>query len=461
MAITPQDLKGLIDDRPEDGLFRVNRRVFNDPEIFELEMKYIFEAGWVFLGLTSQLPNKNDFFTTSIGRHPVLVTRNAAGEVGAFVNSCPHQGSMVCQHEKGNAKLHVCPYHSWSFDSSGKNRAIKGKAAGAYSEAFDEGGHDLKPVAAFGEYRGMMFGAMSADVPPLETYLGDARPLIDLIIDQSPEGMELVPGTVSFTFDANWKLQLENCSDQYHFSSVHPSYLRILERRTEKEFAGATQNMWDVKKMAAEVEPGVPTGGTYNFHQGHVMNWRMPDTPEVLPLYERHAELARLHGEGKRDWMFYSRNLTLFPNVQFAENASSQLRIIRPISVNKTEMRTFCMAPIGESNEARRRRIRQYEDFFNPSGLATPDDAVVYEACQQGYQSEAEPWLQGYSRGMCASVSGPDQFAEMIKLNPASSVAADRFLSDETIFHAYYRAWLARMTTEGRATTPAEMGDKA
>lgn len=449
MAVSAQSLSALIDDRLQDGVFRVHRRVFTDPEIFELEMKYIFESGWIFLGLASQIRNKNDFFTTTIGRHPILVTRNATGEAGAFVNSCPHKGARICQHEQGNAKLHVCPYHSWSFDSGGKNRAIKGKAAGAYAEAFDQADHDLKPVAVFGEYRGLLFASMSADVPALEDYLGDARPLIDLIVDQSPEGMELVPGVVGFTYDANWKLQLENCSDQYHFSSVHPSYLRILERRTEKEYEGSTRNMWDVKKMAAEVEPGVPTGGTYNFHQGHVLNWRMPDSPDALPLFERSEELAALFGEAKRDWMFYSRNLTLFPNVQFAENASSQLRIIRPLSVNRTEMRTFCMAPIGESDEARRRRIRQYEDFFNPSGLATPDDTIVYEACQEGYASEAEPWLQGYSRGMCASQVGPDQFADMIGLNPASSVAADRFLSDETIFHAYYRAWRARMTSEG------------
>lgn len=452
MALSSQDFSNLIDDRPEDGMFRVHRRVFTDPEIFDLEMKYIFESGWVFLGLASQLLANHDFFTTSIGRHPVLVTRNGAGAIGAFVNSCPHKGARICQHEQGNARLHVCPYHSWSFDSAGKNRAIKGKAAGAYSEAFEQTNHDLRPVGAFGNYRGLLFGSMSADVPSLDEYLGDARPLIDLIVDQSPEGMELVPGAVGFTFDANWKLQLENCSDQYHFSSVHPSYLQILERRAEMEYDGSTQNMWDVKKMA-QVEPGVPTGGTYNFHQGHVLNWRMPDSPEALPLYERRDELAARFGEAKRDWMFYSRNLTLFPNVQFAENASSQIRIIRPLAVNRTEMRTFCMAPIGESADARRRRIRQYEDFFNPSGLATPDDTVVYEACQEGYQSEAEPWLQGYSRGMCASRAGPDPFADLIGLNPASSVAADRFLSDETIFHAYYRAWRARMMSAGAVHT--------
>lgn len=449
------DVAALIDDRPRDGVFRVHRRVFTDPDVFELEMKSIFEGGWVFLGLTSQVPRPNDYFTTTIGRHPIVVMRGADGTLGAFVNSCPHKGARICQLAQGHAKLHVCPYHSWSFDSSGRNRAIKGKDAGAYHDAFDQGGHDLRPVARFGEYRGLLFGSMAAETPSLEDYLGDVRPLIDLIVDQSPDGMELVPGAVTFTYEANWKLQLENCSDQYHFSSVHPSYLRVLDRRSEEGYRGATRNMFDSSK-AHDHEPGVPTGGTCNFHNGHVLNWRMADAPETLPLYERSDELAALHGTPKRDWMLYSRNLTLFPNVQFAENASSQLRIIRPIAANRTEMRTFCMAPIGESAEARRRRIRQYEDFFNPSGLATPDDTVVYEACQAGYASQTDPWLQGYSRGMCASRPGPDAFADAIGLKPVSSVSADRYLSDETIFHAYYRAWRQRMApgVDARAREP-------
>jgi len=32
----------LIDDK-EKGIYRADRKVFTDPEIYELEMKYIFE----------------------------------------------------------------------------------------------------------------------------------------------------------------------------------------------------------------------------------------------------------------------------------------------------------------------------------------------------------------------------------------------------------------------------------
>lgn len=77
--------------------------------------------------------------------------------------------------------------------------------------------------------------------------------------------------------------------------------------------------------------------------------------------------------------------------------------------------------------------------------MATPDDTVSYENCQIGYAGRVDPWLQGYARGMTASVEGGNRFADRIGLNPARSVLADSQLCDETLYHAYYRAWAERM----------------
>src|SRR5690606_29830529 len=41
------DIASLLDDRPEDGVFRVHRGIYSDPDVFEMEMKYIFERNWV------------------------------------------------------------------------------------------------------------------------------------------------------------------------------------------------------------------------------------------------------------------------------------------------------------------------------------------------------------------------------------------------------------------------------
>src|SRR5690606_2837203 len=79
LDMNPYRLADFIDDRPEAGVFRVARSLFNDPAIFDLEMQHVFEGGWVFLGMASQAEKANDFFTTTIGRVPVLVTRDRQG----------------------------------------------------------------------------------------------------------------------------------------------------------------------------------------------------------------------------------------------------------------------------------------------------------------------------------------------------------------------------------------------
>jgi len=108
-------------------------------------------------------------------------------------------------------------------------------------------------------------------------------------------------------------------------------------------------------------------------------------------------------------------------------------------------MQTWCIAPKGESDRARAFRIRQYEDFFNPTGMATPDDTVCYEEAQLGMAEQERPWLQGHARGMTASVEGGNAYADMIDLKPARSVVANAQLCDESLFASYYRAWAERM----------------
>jgi benzoate/toluate 1,2-dioxygenase alpha subunit len=439
-------LSGLIDDRPEEGIYRINRAIFDDGEIFDLEMRHIFEGGWIFLGLESQAANAHDYFTVNIGRVPALIIRGGDGVLRGFVNSCPHKGARIAHAACGHARQLICPYHSWSFDSAGRNKAIKWKQGGCYTPGFDADSHDLAALPGFGVYKGFVFGSVSADVPSLLEHLGETTKLLDLVADQSEGGVELIPGGVSFTYEANWKLQLENCSDNYHFTSAHPSYIRLLERRKAAEAAageGFTSAMDSQRHWSGEDDEIV--GGTFSFPYGHVLNFGIGAPTPASPLFERSAILAERLGEARRDWIFNMRNLTIFPNLQVAENASSQLRVIEPISASRTRMRTWCIGPKGESREARRQRIRQYEDFFNPSGMATPDDTVAYEDCQRGFAGKVAPWLQGYQRGMASRRQGSSVLSEQIDLKPDWSIEGNSRLCDETIYQSYYREWARRM----------------
>jgi len=211
-----KDIRLYVDDRPAEGVFRVHRDVYSDPDLHELEHKFIFERTWNFLALESQIRKSNDFVTGHIGRTPVLATRDAKGRLCAFVNVCRHKGAMLCAAEEGNAKYHVCPYHGWAYDASGKNVDIKDRKTGSYPPSFDAEDHDLVPLARVASYKGFIFGSLSHEVPQLEDFLGDMRFFIDVVADQGPSGLEFIPGRSVYTYRGNWKLQLDNGLDPYH-----------------------------------------------------------------------------------------------------------------------------------------------------------------------------------------------------------------------------------------------------
>ena len=225
----------VIDD-PEAGVYRANRRIFTDEEIFELEMKHIFEGNWIYLAHESQLPNPGDYFTTYIGRQPVVITRDKDGELHCLINACAHRGAMLCRRKTDNRTTLTCPFHGWTFRNDGTLLKVKDPDGAGYPATFNvDGSHNLTKVARFDSYRGFLFGSLNPDVVPLDEHLGDTTKVIDMLVDQSPEGLEVLRGSSTYTFDGNWKVQAENGADGYHVTATHWNYAATTSRRSTGE----------------------------------------------------------------------------------------------------------------------------------------------------------------------------------------------------------------------------------
>ena len=432
-----------VDDRGPDGRFTVARAIFTDQALFEREMAQIFEGGWIYLAHESQLAEVNDYVRAPVGHKSIIVARGRDGVVRAFLNACPHRGGALCHSDRGNKKLIVCPYHGWTFDSAGKNVHIKGRETGGYTAAFDAASHDLHELPRVESYRGFVFGSLSAEVPPLAQHLGAAAGFIDLLVDQSPDGIEVLPGSSAYRYRGNWKLQMENGVDGYHFTTVHQNYVRVLQQRgsrvRESGVADAVRTGFDHQNWGKEA-------GWYDLGHGHALIWLLSTAPSDRPLWDQRDALAERVGEVPAKWMIErQRNLSLFPNVQLMDQNSTQIRVIVPLAPDLTEVRSFCFAPRGESDGARMRRLRQFEDFFNASGFATPDDLAVFEGVQRGCASGPRV-RQGYDRGMERLKAGPDEEARALDIAP---VASGSDLQDETLYHGFYRQWLLAMTEGG------------
>ena len=99
---------------------RVHRRVYADPNIFELEMERIFGRAWIFVAHESQLRQPGDFLRAKIGREPLLVVRGEDGEIRVLRNRCLHRGMLVCIANRGAANRFACPYHGWVYGRDGR-----------------------------------------------------------------------------------------------------------------------------------------------------------------------------------------------------------------------------------------------------------------------------------------------------------------------------------------------------
>lgn len=439
-----RQLADAVHDDRAQGRFRCRRDVFTDPALFELEMKHLFEASWVYLAHDSQIPENNDYFTTWIGRQPVVITRDKQGSLHGLVNACAHRGAMLCRRKQGNKGSFTCPFHGWTFSNNGKLLKVKDGRSGGYPEQFDcDGSHDLTRLARFESYRGFLFGSLSADVPTLSDYLGETRVIIDQIVDQAPHGLEVLRGSSSYYYDGNWKLQMENGADGYHVSSVHWNYSATMQRRNYE--ADGTRTV-DANGWSKSV------GGVYGYDHGHILLWTELLNPEVRPVYgQRDALAQRLGGERASVIVNQTRNLGLYPNVYLMDQFSTQIRVVRPLAVDKTEVTIYCFAPKGESTEDRALRIRQYEDFFNVSGMGTPDDLEEFRACQGGYQGSAGLW-NDLSRGAVQWVEGADDNARAMGMNPLMSGPRTE---DEGLFvrqHAYWAQALTAAVNKERAS---------
>jgi benzoate/toluate 1,2-dioxygenase alpha subunit len=429
-----KSLDGLLIEDKEAGDYRLSRSAFTDEALFELEMKHIFEGNWIYLAHESQIPKNNDYYTTHIGRQPIVIARNRQGQLNAFINACSHRGAMLCRYKRGNKATYTCPFHGWTFNNSGKLLKVKDPEEAGYPECFNkEGSHDLRKVARFESYRGFLFGSVNPDVPPLAEFLGEAAKIIDMIVDQSADGLEVLRGASTYTFEGNWKLQAENGADGYHVSAVHWNYAATTSQRKQRN-AGDQIRAMDAGKW------GQQGGGFYAFRHGHMLLWTKWANPEDRPNFARRDEFVARFGEAYADWMIqHSRNLCLY--VYLMDQFGSQIRVLRPLSVDRTEVTIYCIAPKGESAEARARRIRQYEDFFNVSGMATPDDLEEFRACQQGFAGRALEW-NDMSRGSTHWIEGPDAAAQAIDLKPVMSGVKTE---DEGLYTVQHRYWLDEM----------------
>jgi choline monooxygenase len=192
---------------------------YTDPELLRLEQERVFRRGWHYAGPAEHAAEPGDFFTCEVGDVPVVVTRDADGELHALLNVCRHRGSLVAQ-GRGNRSTLQCPYHAWTYQLDGRLRT-----APRATEVDVEGValHELS-VEALGP---MLFVSPEPSPPPLAELLG---PVPQLLADAGVDLAQLrFRRRSEYEQACNWKIAVENYLECYHCAVAHPGFTAVVD----------------------------------------------------------------------------------------------------------------------------------------------------------------------------------------------------------------------------------------
>jgi len=433
-AFGPERLAMLV--QPD----RVHRAVYADPGLFELEMTRVFGRAWLVLGHESQVRKPGDYFTTRMGREPVVVVREDEREIAVLINRCAHRGAMVCAEGHGNTERFVCPYHGWSYDRAGALRAVPFES-GYPPEALRD--LRLKPAPRVATYRGFIFASLASQGEDLETFLGSAKASFDDFVDRAPGGeLEVAGGVFKHAYNGNWKLMLENHLDGAHPAWVHASsvavarnapdpggerYSDIAVRQMRQN--GAPDAVWEAIGMWA-----TPRGHGYmgDYHSDDRLVAGMGN-----PAFEEYREILRKE-KGKEEADRILRvtlwNTIVYPNCSFMSQFR-QLRIIHPVAVDRSVVVTYSF----RMPRAPARMFRDTVAFANvvngTGSWVLTDDLEVYERLQRGLSSGEVEWVyigRGHGRDV----------------DEGQGVRRGATGTSEIFIRAQMRAWLDYMAAE-------------
>ncbi|HEY1931119.1 MAG TPA: Rieske 2Fe-2S domain-containing protein [Acetobacteraceae bacterium] len=350
---------------PSNGLSEVPFRLYTDPAQYAAEQQRIFQGPtWNYLCLTAELANPGDYIATTVGEAAIIVARDSAGGINAFVNRCAHRGNLLCFEQRGNAKEISCIYHGWTYDLQGHLTGVAFehgvKRQGGMPPEFHKDEHHLRRLRV-AELAGLVFGTFDPDAPDLETYLGPEvtggiRRVLNRPVTLLGRSTQVLPN--------NWKLYFENVKDTYHASILHLFLTTFRINRLS--------------------QPGaiyIADNGGNHFSQA-IMDYAAEDADYKVAALRADSEF-RLHDNSVIESIdeygdsVSVQILTVFPGMVLQQIRNTiAIRVLRPRGVERSELDWIHLGFTDDDEAMTERRLRQ-GNLVGAAGFISMEDGCV------------------------------------------------------------------------------------
>jgi fatty-acyl-CoA synthase len=373
---TLRDVAGQLREwiRPQE----VDSRIYHSEELFAAEIELIWNRVWVYLAHESEIPQPGDYLRRSLGQDTVIVVRQEDGSVRVLLNRCAHRGNSVCLDDRGTSRGFRCPYHGWTYRTSGELNGVPYRTG--YPADLLGGKTSLVVVPRVDQYRGFIFASWSPEGLSLREHLGDAASRIDRFCDASPTGnIRLDVGEQKVAVRANWKIFFENTVDNYHQNFVHkaPLFSHPELRKTSKRVSGdaSTAVVRDLGGGHAELDFRPEQLAMGQVHKTSALDL----DPEAAAVYE--ADLVASHGADRaRDLLVGGPpHVFIFPNLFLLQQ---DVRVVIPVGPQEFSSTLYPAMLDGVPEAINWARLRRHEQAYGPAGSVLPDDIEIFERNQ-------------------------------------------------------------------------------
>jgi len=342
--------------------------IYKDRRFHELERSRIFSASWNLACHVSQLARPGDYVTLKLSGERAAITRLDDGSIKAFHNTCRHRAHQVIGAERGHCeRVHVCPYHGWTYNKDGRLRGIPGGTEQDVAQARGLPEIETEVFAGFVWIRFEPGGPSVAQ--RLSRYA-------DLLAAYRIEDMQPNGDFAAEEHEIDWKNMMDNYLEGYHVAMGHPGLNRMVQGRYDVEADPAAGT-----SFATHLLKDQPAGG--------------PDEFAYLSIKPSGGHLP---GDHARRWSY----LTLFPNVNIGlQPESVDFFSIYPLGPGRALFRTESFSLPDARAEVQAARIaagRVWEQVQAEDNALTESVQRGLEGCsyRHGYLSAHEPGVRAF-----------------------------------------------------------------
>jgi phenylpropionate dioxygenase-like ring-hydroxylating dioxygenase large terminal subunit len=365
----------------------LSREIFSNEEIFRREAERVLAPAWSYVGHTSQIPNKGDFFLSRCGAESVIVACGADGAIRVLLNSCRHRGMPVCRYDSGNTSSFVCSYHGWSY-------ALDGALDGVPRKQLYQGRLDCEKwglvQARVSVFYGAIWATFDDSLPSFEDYLGPDMQFYLRSLLQGPDGeddgYEVIGGIVKWQVPCNWKFGAENfAGDHYHgysHISVERLSVGLSGKKSRHNFAAVTTP----RQPMFVADPG--RGHTIRASVYQALAEYDPQlgaSDEVNDYYRECHEKRQRHLGDKSRLLIHGG--VIFPNTHFNSAGRTTIGVWLPMSAARTEVWRWLFVPRNAPAAVKETLREYYLRYAGPAGLVEQDDMENWTSAQRGTES--------------------------------------------------------------------------